>query len=68
MKVIEDMNKLDCSKIKYRDIFEIINDKNLYEVVVYYNDEIILVKNLTIDDLLNLINQGGNKDGTKENK
>lgn len=68
MKVIEDMKKLDCSKIKYRDIFEIINDKNLYEVVVYYNDEIILVKNLTIDDLLNLINQGGNKDGTKENK
>lgn len=57
MKVIEDINKLDTSKIGYKDIFEIINNHNLYDVVVYYHDEIILVKNLTIDDLINLINK-----------
>lgn len=57
MKVIEDINKLDTSKIGYRDIFDIIINKDLYEVIVYYHDEIILVKNLTIDDLINLINK-----------
>ena len=46
MKVIEDINKLDTSKIGYRDIFDIIINKDLYEVIVYYHDEIILVKNL----------------------
>ena len=57
MIVIEDINKLDTSKIGYRDIFDIIINKDLYEVIVYYHDEIILVKNLTIDDLINLINK-----------
>lgn len=64
MKEIDNVKKLNLNTVKHGDVFGIgkqTTNPNLWWVIIWYQNDMIKVNNLTYDDLMMMINNNEDK-------